>query len=92
MAATRMGVDSDDTSVDDVPALTEREVADALADLDPVWDELFPVERQRIVKLLVEQVTIGEDGLDVRIRTDGIHSLVAELKESAEQMEGVSTQ
>jgi hypothetical protein len=84
-----MGVEADDTSVDDLPALTEREVADALANLDPVWDELFPLERQRIVKLLVEQVTINEGDLDVRIRTDGIHSLVAELKESAEQMEAV---
>jgi len=87
MAATRMGAEADATSNDDPPALTEREVADTLANLDPVWDELFPVERQRIVKLLVEQITINEDGLDVRIRTDGIHSLIAELKDNAEQTE-----
>jgi len=87
MAATRLNADGDDESACEMPPLTEREVADALANLDPVWDELFPVERQRIVKLLVEQVTIGEDGLDVSIRTDGIHSLIAELKDNAEQME-----
>lgn len=105
MAAMRIGneengvpLDNDtanDTSPDNVPdpipAPTEREVADALGKLDPVWDELFPLERQRIVKLLVEQVTINEGDLDVRIRTDGIHSLIAELKDNAEQM-GVSTQ
>ena len=106
MAAMRIGneekgvpLDNDtanDTSPDNVPdpipAPTEREVADALGKLDPIWDELFPLERQRIVKLLVEQVTINEGDLDVRIRTDGIHSLIAELKDNAEQMEGVSTQ
>ncbi|MHC5054545.1 MAG: recombinase family protein [Planctomycetota bacterium] len=36
--------------------LTEREVIDALKDIDPVWNELFPLEQERIVQLLVERV------------------------------------
>ncbi|MCZ6806323.1 MAG: recombinase family protein [Deltaproteobacteria bacterium] len=60
-------------------ALTEREVIEALPEIDPLWDELFPAEQARIVKLLVERVEVREDGLEVRLRCDGIRSLVAEL-------------
>ncbi|MDI3306833.1 MAG: hypothetical protein QJR07_06985 [Acetobacteraceae bacterium] len=40
----------------EVPDLTEAEVRDALGRLDPLWDELFPGELERIVRLLVERV------------------------------------
>jgi site-specific DNA recombinase len=60
-------------------ALRERDVADALTRLDPVWDELFPAEQERIVKLLVQKVTVGTGGLTIRIRADGLGSLVSEL-------------
>jgi site-specific DNA recombinase len=59
--------------------LTEREVIEALERLDPVWEELFPGEQTRIVHLLVERVEVGPEGLAVRLRSDGIRSLVAEI-------------
>jgi site-specific DNA recombinase len=59
--------------------ITEAEVRDALLQLDPLWDELFPAEQARIVQLLVERVVIAEDGLDIRLRTDGLAGLVREF-------------
>lgn len=59
--------------------ITEGEVRDALLQLDPLWDELFPAEQARIVQLLVERVEIAEDGLDIRFRTDGLVGLVREF-------------
>ena len=59
--------------------LTEREVIESLQRIDPVWDELFPGEQARVVKLLVERVTVREDRLEVRLRANGLHSLLAEL-------------
>jgi len=47
--------------------------------LDPVWEELFPAEQARIVQLLVRDITAWEDGLEIRIRCDGLYSLVTEL-------------
>ena len=35
--------------------ITEGEVRDALMELDPLWEELFPAEQARIVQLLVER-------------------------------------
>jgi len=60
--------------------LTEGDVRDALERLDPLWDELFPAEQARIVQLLVERVDVSPDGLDIRLRTDGLTNLVADLR------------
>jgi len=59
---------------------TEADVRVALQQLDPVWDELFPAEQARIVALLVERVDIGVDGLNVRLRIDGLGGLVHETQ------------
>jgi len=61
------------------PALTEAQARQALRDLDPMWDELFPAEQARIVQLIVDKVIVGSEGLDVRLRTEGIGTLAREL-------------
>jgi DNA invertase Pin-like site-specific DNA recombinase len=61
----------------DIP---EHEVRDALERLDPLWDELFPAEQARIVQLLVERVDITLDGADISLRTDGLTSLLGDLR------------
>lgn len=43
------------------------------------WDELFPAEQARIVEVLVERVEIGMDGLNVRLRVDGLSGLAREM-------------
>lgn len=52
---------------------------DALQQLDPLWDELFPAEQARIVALLVERIDIGIDGLNVRLWMDGLTVLAREM-------------
>ena len=64
-----------------VSAFEETEVAGALAQLDPIWDELFPAEQARIVRLLVERVVLNEDGVQVKFRPDGMRTLTSELDE-----------
>jgi site-specific DNA recombinase len=64
--------------------ITEREVTVLLADFATVWNELFPAEQARIVQLLVERVDVQEDALEVRIRAEGLASLVAELRQQGE--------
>jgi DNA invertase Pin-like site-specific DNA recombinase len=60
--------------------ITEAEVREALEWFDPTWEELFPAEQARIVQLLVERVDVGFDGIDIRLRTEGLASLVADLR------------
>ena len=63
----------------EAPDLTEAETREALERLDPLWDELFPVEQARIVRLLVEWVEVGPAGADIRLRVVGLASLVRDL-------------
>jgi DNA invertase Pin-like site-specific DNA recombinase len=67
----------------EIQGLTEADVRQALLDFDPLWDELFPAEQARIVQLLVERVDIGLDGLDVRLRVDGLARLTHEMSGKA---------
>jgi hypothetical protein len=59
--------------------ITEAEVRDALLNFDPLWDELFPAEQARIIQLLVEQVDVLRDGLELRLRVEGLQALVMDL-------------
>jgi hypothetical protein len=65
--------------------ITEREVTVLLADFATVWNELFPAEEAWSVQLLVERVDVHEDALEVRIRAEGLASLVGELRQEGER-------
>ena len=59
--------------------ITEDDARAALQQIDPLWAELFPAEQARIVALLVERADIAEDGLNVRLRVDGLRGLAREM-------------
>jgi hypothetical protein len=63
----------------EAPGLTEAETREALGRLEPLWDELFPAEQARIVRALVERVEVGSAGADIRLRVEGLASLVRDL-------------
>ena len=52
---------------------------DALERLGPLWDELFLGAQARLVRLLVERVEVGPAGADIRLRVEGLASLVRVL-------------
>jgi site-specific DNA recombinase len=64
----------------DTAKVTEQEIIDALQQLDPLWDQLFPTEQARIVRLLVKRVEASEDGIEIHLRCDGLESLAEELR------------
>jgi DNA invertase Pin-like site-specific DNA recombinase len=61
------------------PALDEAKVTVAMTRLDAIWEQLFPAEQTRIVKLLVEKVIVSPNDLEVRLRANGIERLVLEM-------------
>ena len=54
-----------------------------LNDFGSLWAQLFPAEQSRIVKLLVERVDVAVDGLEVRLRGEGLTTLLAELRQGS---------
>jgi hypothetical protein len=61
------------------PKVTEPEVVLALRQLGNVWEQLFPAERQRIVQLLIERVTLLDEGIEITWRDVGWATLVGEM-------------
>ncbi|MBF0448982.1 MAG: recombinase family protein [Magnetococcales bacterium] len=61
------------------PGIGERTVVNAMKKIDPIWEELFPIERNRLLHLLVDTVVLTTTDLEVHVRVDGINSLVTEL-------------
>ena len=61
------------------PTLDEAKISVAMTRLDAIWDQLFPAEQTRIVKLLVEKVIVSPNDLEVRLHANGIERLVLEM-------------
>jgi site-specific DNA recombinase len=71
---------ADDTEFDEI------DVIEALGALEPVWDELYPAEQARILRLLIERIEVASDGISVTLHAAGIRSLIAEM--ASEQAAG----
>ena len=61
------------------PTLDEAIVTVAMQRLDDVWDQLFPAEQMRIVRLLVRQVNVSPNNMSMDLHPTGIQRLVLEL-------------
>jgi hypothetical protein len=59
--------------------LDEAKVTVAMTKLDAIWEQLFPAEQTRIVRLLVEKVIVSPSDMEVRLRSNGIEQMVREL-------------
>lgn len=51
-----------------------------LNDIESFWDDLFPAERDRLLHLLVDNVTVREDGIAIKIKTEGMRGLIKEMQ------------
>jgi DNA invertase Pin-like site-specific DNA recombinase len=63
----------------EIPSIAEREVVAAMDRFGELWSALFPAEQARIVRLLVERVTVTSDGLVIDLRTDGLSTVVRDM-------------
>lgn len=59
---------------------TDESLAAELTVFDRIWAELVPAEQERLVHLVVERVTVHQDGLDLALRADGVAGVVRELR------------
>lgn len=59
--------------------LTEKDITEALQNLEFLWPELFPAEQRRILELLLEKVDVYTDRVDIKFKTEGLGRMVQEL-------------
>jgi len=60
--------------------LPSATVGEALADFDRIWDELFLSEQARLIRLLIERVDVSQDGIRVRLKTEGLRDVIQDLQ------------
>jgi site-specific DNA recombinase len=78
VARTIAAVRQENCTAEDIE-LEEGDVIEALGALEPVWDELYPAEQARIMRLLIERIDVAPDGISVTLHAAGIRSIIAEL-------------
>jgi DNA invertase Pin-like site-specific DNA recombinase len=61
----------------------QKAIVEALRRFNELWDALFPAEQARIVRLLVDRVTVGPAGIAVDLRNNGLAALVRDLSATA---------
>ena len=70
--------------MDSVASISRWEVIDALQQFDTIWNELYPAEQRVIVGSLVDSISVSEAGLDIRMRTHELHSILSVLGQAKE--------
>lgn len=68
-------------------SVTTSDVHEALAEIVPVWNELFPKEQERLIRLMLDSVVVYPDAVDVRVRAAGLSGLVRALKQHQLRLE-----
>jgi site-specific DNA recombinase len=66
-----------------VKDLSEAAVREAFNSFAELWEDLFPAEQARIVQLLVERVDVKPEALSIRLRSEGLTSLLTSLRAPA---------
>ncbi|MDE3037378.1 MAG: recombinase family protein [Pseudomonadota bacterium] len=54
------------------PNITVDEVRKNLNRFNDIWEELFPLEQNRIVQLIVKRIDVGLDGVNITYQPNGI--------------------
>ena len=60
----------------------------ALSDVPPFFAELFPPERERLLRCLVRQVVVRTDRLDIEFRTEGMNEFIREMTDGSHSKAG----
>jgi hypothetical protein len=61
------------------PEVDEGKVCIAMLQIDKIWDQLFPAEQERIVRLLIKKVVVTPHNIEVQFMPNGLERLAAEL-------------
>jgi DNA invertase Pin-like site-specific DNA recombinase len=64
--------------------IRENAVGDALRRLDEIWDQLFPLEQRRLVRLLIHKVIVAPTGVRLQLNADGVRMAGLEMEPQLE--------
>ncbi len=57
-----------------------EDVRSSFKQFNALWDQLFPIEQNRLVKLLVKRIDVTEEGIHISYHANGLVQICEELK------------
>lgn len=57
-----------------------EDVRAAFNDFNTLWDQLFPVEQNRLVRLLIERIEVAPEGINITYLPNGLVQVCREMK------------
>ena len=70
--------------------ISEDEVREGLQSIEAVWDHLYHKEQARLLQLFIKRIRVEPEGVHIDIRTNGINSLVLDLKAAIRETKEMS--
>jgi len=61
------------------PHITVNEVREGLQQFNEMWDQLFPLEQNRIVRLIVQRIQVSLQGVDITYQPNGIMEVYGQV-------------
>lgn len=62
------------------PNITVDQVRDELQRFNEIWDQLFPLEQNRIVRLAISRIQVSQQGVDITYQPNGIMGIYEQLQ------------
>ena len=56
-----------------------KDVTNELKVLNNIWEELFPAEQSRILKLIIKKIVVYQDEVTLHFQSDGLLPVITEL-------------
>lgn len=75
---------------DDSP--DDTKIVQTLQNFDLLWDELFPLEQQRLAKLIIQRVVVYPEKVIIALRPLGMAGLLHEMMPDAKMKKGQPTE
>ncbi|BBE50866.1 DNA-invertase hin [Ferriphaselus amnicola] len=70
--------------------IDEAQITVIMTRLDLIWDQLFPAEQSRIVRLLVEKVVVSPTNIELRLHSNGIGQIIREMQPASATEEAMA--
>jgi len=59
-------------------------VRDSLQDFNAVWEHLFPIEKARLVHLIINRITVSTHGVEINFQPNGVVKMCQQLRRKTE--------
>jgi len=51
-----------------------------------LWDHLFPLEKEELIKLLIQKVEVREDGIDIEFKSEKLSARECVIRSPAQNV------